>query len=169
MKIGAEEAFERLIAAPGTVIVLGTIDTGKTSFAIELVRRAVERGLAAAFVDADIDQSTVGPPGTVGLKLCTGMTQMDAETLRVADALGFVGSLNPRGHLLPLVASAQKLVVKAREAGCRLVVVDTTGFVSGIYGQSLNYFLMDGAAPDTVLAFERGGELEPLVGQQRVR
>lgn len=45
-----------------------------------------------------------------------------------------------------------------------MIVVDTTGLVSGIYGQTLKYFKMDMVAPDVVVAFERGGELEPIVG-----
>jgi polynucleotide 5'-kinase involved in rRNA processing len=164
MKIGLEEATERLLASPGTVFVLGTMGTGKTRFAIDLLRRAHSQGIPAAFVDADIDQSTVGPPTTVGLKLSAGMEQVDENTLRTADALGFVGTLHPRQHLLPLVTATQKLVARAREAGCRLIVVDTTGFVSGVYGQTLKYHKMDAVAPDFVVALERGGELEPLIG-----
>ncbi len=48
--------------------------------------------------------------------------------------------------------------------GCSLIVVDTTSLVSGIYGQTLKHFKMDLIAPQFVVAFERGGELEPVVG-----
>ncbi|HWL66418.1 MAG TPA: Clp1/GlmU family protein [Actinomycetota bacterium] len=164
MKPEIEAAYERLIGSPGTVVLLGGIDAGKTSFGIGLLRRANEAGVPAAFVDADIDQSSVGPPTTIGLRLTTGLQEIDHDTLREADSLAFVGSLTPREHLLPIVSGTGKLIRKARQAGCRLVVVDTTSFVSGIYGQTLNYFLMDSADPDFVVAFERGGELEPLVG-----
>ncbi|MDQ3940936.1 MAG: hypothetical protein M3238_06280 [Actinomycetota bacterium] len=163
MKIGFDEAYERLLGTRGTVFLLGSVGTGKTTFGIELLRRATEAGLPAALVDADIDHSTVGPPTTVGLKFCTGI-EVSRDSLRDADALGFVGSLNPRSHLLPLVTSTAKLVVRAREAGSQLTVIDTTGLVSGIYGQTLKFHKMDATLPDFVLAFERGGELEPLIG-----
>jgi polynucleotide 5'-kinase involved in rRNA processing len=42
--------------------------------------------------------------------------------------------------------------------------VDTTGYVSGLYGQILKYSKLDLTRPDFVLAFRRGGELEPLLG-----
>ncbi len=42
--------------------------------------------------------------------------------------------------------------------------MDTTALVSGIYGQTLKYFKLDLVRPDYVVAFERGGELEPLIG-----
>ena len=164
MAVDFERAYERLLESPGVVLLLGALDTGKTTFGIELARRAVEARIPAAIVDADIVQSTVGPPTTVGLKFCNEATDMSREALREADALGFVGSLIPKGHLLPLVTSTAKLVARAREAGSELVMVDTTSLVSGLYGQSLKFFKMDLVEPDFVVAFERGGELEPLVG-----
>jgi polynucleotide 5'-kinase involved in rRNA processing len=164
MRAQLEEAYEKLLAAPGVVFLLGGMDTGKTTFGVELARRAVAAGIPAAIVDADVVQSTVGPPTTVGLKVCRGPEDFSRESLRVADSLGFVGSLVPKGHLLPLVTNAAKLVARAKGAGARLVVVDTTSLVSGIYGQSLKFFKMDLIAPDYTVAFERGGELEPMVG-----
>jgi polynucleotide 5'-kinase involved in rRNA processing len=92
------------------------------------------------------------------------MPEISADTTRTADAMGFVGALTPREHLLPLVSSTAKLVGQARAEGARLIVVDTTGFVSGIYGQLLKFHKMDSVSPDFVVAFERGGELEPVVG-----
>lgn len=163
-KVDYEGAIDRIIETGGTVFLLGGIDTGKTSFALDLLTRASGSGLKTALVDADTDQSSVGPPTTVGLKIIQEGTQVTIESLLPADGLAFVGSLTPREHLLPLVVGTSKLINRARNEGCRMVVVDTPSFVSGIYGQTLNYFLMDGAKPDLVLAFERGGELEPLVG-----
>lgn len=164
MKIDHQQAIERVLAAPGVIMMVGDIDTGKTSFGIELAERATSAGIPTAIVDADIVQSTVGPPTTVGLKLCAGLGSFDRESLRTADALGFVGSLVPKGHLLPLVTTTAKLVDKAREAGCRMIIVDTTSLVSGIYGQTLKFFKMDIVRPDLIVALERGGELEPIVG-----
>jgi polynucleotide 5'-kinase involved in rRNA processing len=164
MKIDDQQALERVIANPGVVMLVGDIDTGKTTLGIQLAERAVAAGIPTAIVDADIVQSTVGPPTTVGLKLCAGMSSFTRESLRVGDALGFVGALVPKGHLLPLVTTTAKLVDKAREAGCRLIIVDTTSLVSGIYGQTLKFFKMDLVRPDLIVALERGGELEPVVG-----
>jgi polynucleotide 5'-kinase involved in rRNA processing len=159
-----DATYERLLANPGVVFLLGGIDTGKTTFGIELARRATEAGMPAAIVDADIGQSTVGPPSTVGLKLCAGMTELSTESLRAADGLSFVGSVSPRGHQMSLVNGTAKLVERAKEAGCRLIVVDTTGTISGISGQMLKFHKMDLVSPDFVIAIERGGELDPIIG-----
>ncbi|MDP9067545.1 MAG: hypothetical protein M3N53_04225 [Actinomycetota bacterium] len=163
MESDFENVYQRLLESRGLVFLLGGLDTGKTTFALELLRRARAEGISAAFVDADIEQSTVGPPTTVGLRYTTGLEELSRESLRTADALGFVGSLHPREHLLPLVTSTAKLVRRAREAGCSLIVLDTTGFVAGIYGQTLKFFKMDAVRPDHVVGFQRGGELESLI------
>ncbi|MDQ4026853.1 MAG: hypothetical protein M3214_02215 [Actinomycetota bacterium] len=164
MTAKAERAYERLLANPGVVMLLGGIDTGKTTFGVELARRALEAQIPTAIIDADIVQSTIGPPTTVGLKYCGPTADLTTDTLRQADGLGFVGSLVPKGHLLPLITSTAKLVAKARAAGSQLTIVDTTSLVSGIYGQTLKFFKMDLVGPDFIVAFERGGELEPVVG-----
>lgn len=164
MKTEYEVALERLSSAGGTVVLLGSMGTGKTAFAVELLRRAATAGSVTALVDADIDLSTVGPPTTVGLKLFPTGAEISMEAARDGDALGFVGALNPRGHLLPLVMAVGRVVRQARDAGAHLIAVDTTGFVAGVYGQWLNYYILEAASPNFVVAFERGGEMEPLMG-----
>ena len=164
MTIEFDEAYERLLSNGGTVVLLGSMGTGKTAFALELLRRAARADMSAGFVDADIDISTVGPPTTVGLKMLSPGAEVTGASVRAADSLGFVGALNPRQHLLPLVMGVARVVNRAREAGARLIVVDTTGFVAGVYGQWLNYHVLDAAHPDFMVAFERGGEMEPLTG-----
>lgn len=159
-----QQTFERLVRDPGVVFLLGGIDTGKTSFGLELIRQGIDAGLRCALIDSDIQSSTVGPPTTIGLKFCNEAADLEADNLARPDALAFVGSVTPRAHVLPLVTGTVKLVARARREGYRLVVVDTTGLVSGLYGQTLKYFKLDLVHPDYVVAFERGGELEPMVG-----
>jgi polynucleotide 5'-kinase involved in rRNA processing len=159
-----EQAHERLLASPGVVFLLGGIDSGKTTFGIELARRAAQAGTPTAIVDADIVLSTIGPPTTIGLRTIDAATDLSRDGLRKADALGFVGSIVPKGHLLPLTTLTAKLVARARAQGARLIIVDTTSLISGIYGQTLKYFKMNLVGPDFVVGFERGGELDPITG-----
>lgn len=164
MKSEMERAVDRLIENPGAVFLMGALDSGKTTFGLELAKRAVAAGLRTAIVDGDAVQSTIGPPTTTGLRFVDASTEFTPEGLRVADGLGFVGSMIPKGHLLPLITSTMKLVNQARARGCDLIVIDSSSLVSGIYGQTLKYFKLDLISPDFVVAFERGGELEPVVG-----
>jgi polynucleotide 5'-kinase involved in rRNA processing len=69
--------------------------------------------------------------------------------------------------MLPLVTGTAKLVARAMAADCKLVIIDTTGSVSGVAGQLQKFSKMDLAPPDIVIAFSRGGELEPILGHTR--
>ena len=53
----------------GIAILLGTTDTGKSTLARFLITHLCQMGLKIALVDADIGQSLLGLPTTIGLSL----------------------------------------------------------------------------------------------------
>jgi polynucleotide 5'-hydroxyl-kinase GRC3/NOL9 len=163
-RVSQNDLIEKLIASRGTIALLGGLDTGKTGFGLSLAETARRQGISVGYVDADVGQSTIGPPTCVGLKLCDGLAKVDAATVRDADELGFVGSYSPEGHLLPLVASTARLVAHARDAGCELVIVDTSALISGVYAEILKYHKLDLIRPQSVVGFQRGEELDPILG-----
>jgi polynucleotide 5'-kinase involved in rRNA processing len=146
------------------VLLVGGPDTGKSAFARRLLNAAASAAVSTAYVDADVDQSTTGPPACVGLHWVRRPT--DLADVGRADALEFVGSITPEGVVLEHVVATAKLVEMAR-AEAALVVVDTTGAISGVIGQTLKYHKMELCRPDIVVGLQRGGELEPLVGMLR--
>jgi polynucleotide 5'-hydroxyl-kinase GRC3/NOL9 len=147
-----------------TVVLLGGLDSGKTTLARSILREALAAGRAGAYLDSDVGQKTVGPPATVTLKLLRSPEDLDGESLADADALSFVGSTTPDGHLLSVVTSVARLHQRARASGADLVVVDTSGLVSGVYGQILKYHKVEMLLPDLVVGLQRGEELQPLLG-----
>jgi polynucleotide 5'-kinase involved in rRNA processing len=159
-----DRIIERVAAVRGTVVMLGGLDSGKTTLGRRIARAAVEAGRIVAFLDSDLGQSTVGPPSTVGLKLCRDVADLETERLAQADGLYFVGSTSPQGNLLPLVSGTALLLRRAQEAGAELVILDTTGMVSGVYGQLLKFHKLELTHPDVVIGLERGEELQPLIG-----
>ena len=156
-----EEAISRLASGPNRVFVVGGVDSGKTTFARRLARAGCEAGNAVAIVDADLAQSTIGPPGTVGLKVVREVGDLDGDRY---DALSFVGGVSPRGHFLPLVAGTARLVMRAIEMGARLIVVDTSGLIDGVSGQRLKLTKAELCRPHHVVSLSRGGELDPING-----
>jgi polynucleotide 5'-kinase involved in rRNA processing len=127
----------------------------------------VERGIPASYLDTDVGRTTVGPPTTIGLKHVSEPKHLTDEELAVADGLYFVGWVSAQFHLLPLVAGTAKLMDVARRSGAELIVVDTSSLISGVYGQILKYHKLEVTRPDYVIGFERGEELEPLLGIAR--
>src|SRR5574341_24021 len=68
--------WERVLLAlakrPGVTMFLGASDTGKTTCLRAAAAHLARAGLLPlAIVDADLGQSTIGPPTTVGLMLVT--------------------------------------------------------------------------------------------------
>lgn len=155
---------ERVVGEHGVVMLIGAPDTGKTTLATLLLSDAISAHRKVAFVDADIGTPSVGPPACVGLKWVR--SHADLSKLATADELRFVGSTQPQGAILPHVVAATDLVeIARREAD--FIVLDTTGVVSGVVGQTLKYHLMELCSPALVIAMQRGGEMEPTIGMLR--
>jgi polynucleotide 5'-hydroxyl-kinase GRC3/NOL9 len=159
-----EALVERAVRDKSTVVLIGGLDTGKTTLSLALVRAAVEAGRPSALLDADVGQKTVGPPATLAVKVVRSLTDLEPEAIAEADALSFVGSTSPQGHLLQVVTGVANLAAKAREWGAEFVVTDSSGLVSGVYGQTLKYHKVEMLRPDLVVGLQRGEELQPLLG-----
>lgn len=159
-----EALVARAVAQKSTIALIGGLDSGKTTMARMLLRAAVEAGRPSAYLDVDVGQKAVGPPTTVGLKLVRSPADLAPAALARADALYFVGSTSPQGHLLPVVTGTARVLARAREEGAEFVVVDTSGLVSGVYGQVLKYHKLELVQPDLVVGLQRGEELDPILG-----
>ncbi|HUO46360.1 MAG TPA: Clp1/GlmU family protein [Acidimicrobiia bacterium] len=152
------------LAQARTVMLIGAIDTGKTAMARRIAREAVASGKVVGYVDADIGNTTTGPPTCVGLKIISDLDGL--QRIREADGLHFVGGISPDRLVLQQVIATAALVEQARRSS-DLVIIDTTGLVSGVVGESLKYHKMELCRPDRVVAMQRGAELEPVAGMLR--
>jgi polynucleotide 5'-kinase involved in rRNA processing len=159
-----EELIARAVASRGVHVLVGGMDSGKSTLARGIAAAGIADGLTVALLDADVGQSTIGPPTTVGLRLGRSEGDLAPEALRQADEMAFVGSISPQGHLLPLVTGTRLLLDRAKALGAEMVVVDTTGQVSGVYAQLLKFHKIGVLQPDLVIGLARGEELEPLLG-----
>ncbi len=159
-----EELIARAVSTRGVHVLLGGMDSGKSTLARAIAAAGVAEGLTVGVLDADVGQSTIGPPTTVGLRLCRSEADLVPEVLSQADHMAFVGAISPQGHLLPLVTGTRLLLDRAKAEGADLVVVDTTGLVSGVYAQLLKFHKIGVLQPDLVIGIARGQELEPLLG-----
>lgn len=159
-----EVLVESAVSSKRTALLVGGLDSGKSSLARTLLGAALDAGRSAAYLDADLGQSSVGPPATVGMKHVRSRADLEPEALARADAIAFVGSTSPAGHALPLVAGATRLLARARDEGADFVAVDTSGLVSGIHGQLLKFHKLEMLQPDLVVGLQRGEELGPLLG-----
>ncbi|MGH8945233.1 MAG: Clp1/GlmU family protein [Acidimicrobiia bacterium] len=163
----AEHTFESLareLSRPGVYMLIGGLDTGKTTLAMQAIRNAVQAGLTAVLVDADVGRTTVGPPACVGMKVFRD--RGDLDEIDRPDALHFVGTTTPARLVLQQVVATAVMTEHARRAG-EVVIIDTTAVVTGVSGETLKYHKSELCRPDGIVALQRGEEMEPLVGMLR--
>ncbi|MCK4999706.1 MAG: hypothetical protein KAS23_09230 [Anaerohalosphaera sp.] len=138
---------------------MGGTDKGKTTLVTHLARRLASIK-SVAIVDADIGQSHIGPPTTVGWSLAeVAMSDLSALPVR---GMYFVGDITPTDHLLPLtVAIEQSCQHALREA--QLVVVDTGGFINDPSAKALWWQVHRIVEPQVLIAVQSQDELEPIL------
>ena len=150
----------------GILMVVGAADVGKSTFARYLFRRLCRSSVGVAYLDGDPGQSSLGPPTTMTLAL----TRQGEETFPPCGPLwrGFIGSVSPAGHMLPLLTAAARLTKTARQAGAEVIIYDTTGLVDPSRGGiALKLAKIDLLRPKVLVAIQRERELEPLLAPLR--
>jgi polynucleotide 5'-hydroxyl-kinase GRC3/NOL9 len=144
-------------------LLVGATDRGKTTFAALAAQRlAFHLGNnAVAVVDADVGQSEIGPPGTVGV----AWARPDVPRLHDLKpaARFFVGAFAPGGVALEHAAATGQAVAWARERDAARILIDTTGFVAGPAARRLKVAKAQLARPALLLGFARAAELDPLL------
>ena len=157
---GWEHALERAAQSRCTLL-LGDVDTGKTSLATFLANGLYRTGFRVGVVDADLGQSEIGPPTTIGL----GRVLWFLDRLGDAEVAGlfFVGSTSPAGHVEATVAGTRRMAERGEALGCERLIVDTSGLVAGDLGRSLKQRKIERLDPDLVICLERARECEPIL------
>jgi polynucleotide 5'-hydroxyl-kinase GRC3/NOL9 len=150
----------RLLETGGTVVVVGATDVGKTTFCLAMANACLVRGHKCAVVDADLGQSEIGPPATVGW----GLLESPASALSDIECrdLFFVGSTSPAGRLLQTVVAVQRMNAAAAAADPFVTIVDMPGLAVGPAARSLFEGVASAVGPRFVVTISRGGELAPL-------
>ncbi len=154
------EIAERLERHAGKILLIGASDTGKTSLSRFLVETLVRSGREVCLLDADIGQSTIGPPATVSMRF-----YHEEEDLHCIspDYMSFIGVFNPSKRIRQMLRAIRVLYDIARERPTVRIIVDTTGLVSGRIGFYLKTGKIRLIRPDYVVALQRTHELEHIL------
>lgn len=154
---------------PKKILVMGSVDVGKSFFTTYLANTMLRHGLRPGAIDSDVGQSDVGPPATMGLGI---FEQPVAQLYEVPlSSAYFVGSMSPSEHMLEFVVGVKWLVEHGLKKADS-VIVNTPGWIFGGPGRSLQLYTLETIDPDIVVAIQREGELEHLlssVPRARVR
>lgn len=146
-------------------LLLGPTDAGKTWLTGRLATDLHRLGFRVAVVDADLGQSEIGPPTTIGLgHVAAPLSRLgDAEPI----AMHWVGATSPHAHIEATARGCRRMVGRALALGFDRVLVDTSGLVEGAVGRVLKRSKIDLVRPDLLLCLERAGECEPILEAYR--
>jgi polynucleotide 5'-hydroxyl-kinase GRC3/NOL9 len=111
---------------PVNVLVLGSVDVGKSTFALMCANHILSTGVKpVAIVDGDLGQTDIGPPGALSYTLLDKPT-VDLFNFRFEEAV-FIGSLTPYQMVDKIVESLTYLKSRASSRS-KAIIVNTDGW-----------------------------------------
>jgi len=114
----------------GVILVLGSMDVGKTTLTTMLANKSLSRGLNVSVIDADIGQNDLGPPTTVSMSsVRTPITHL--RQLKAEYSL-FLQTTSVEYVWRKVVSGVKRLADYAvNRLGADVVVVNTDGWITG--------------------------------------
>jgi len=153
--------FDTLEEEKGIAILLGATDTGKSTLAKFLIFNLCKRGLNVGLVDADIGQSFLGPPTTIGFSIFK--SDPTWEVILSPPEIFFIGSITPEGHFPIHLKGVKRMADKALSSIADVIIVDTTGFILGEAGKELKRRKIDLLSPKFLIALQKSDEIEHVL------
>ncbi|MEM3737311.1 MAG: Clp1/GlmU family protein [Candidatus Bathyarchaeia archaeon] len=145
-----------------TVAVIGAIDTGKSTFTTFLANTAIQAKLRVNITDADLGQSDIGPPTTIGeYSMRRELCDLSREK---PDRITFIGTTSP-AHATSKILTALSELSKRKRAEGGLNIFNTDGWVEGEEATKYKLNLLHVIHPDTIVAIRCAHELEALLGE----
>ncbi len=149
-----------LMPLPVKIMVLGQIDTGKSTVISYLANHFLNLGRKIAVLDLDMGQQDIGPPCTIALGL------LKAPILKLSDIplhrMVLIGKTSPQGRMLQTLSGAKDLVDQAIEIA-DMVLIDTTGWVSGSAARAYKTAKIRTLEPDLLVALEKENEIDHIL------
>lgn len=157
---GWAEAAQILQQQRGTVVVVGDVDSGKSTLCTFLANKCFESGLRVGLIDGDVGQSDIGPPATVG----SARISQPIRGLQEAESVSsfFVGETSP--SLTP--SKVVRMLVRLKEEIGRssdVVIINTDGWIGEPDAIRYKSHLMQETRPDLALALVRGDEMNQIL------
>jgi len=139
-------------------IVIGDIDTGKSTFCTYLTNLTVRSGMGVWVLDADIGQSDLGPPTTISLghanEYLTNLSSIKAGRMF------FVGYTSPSRVTEKVIFGIRKL---ASHASPPPLVINTDGWVASDQATNYKVKMINELAPNIVVGIERVHEIDGIL------
>ncbi len=145
---------------PLTLMVIGTVDSGKSTFTTLLSNISVNLGYKTAVVDADIGQADIGPPTFVTLGILNNqhlsLTEIDPYMY------SFIGTTTPYNVIDRLILSIVKLTREALRKNIEVVVINTDGWFKGNRAVEAKFKTILYTKPNVVFVIRKEGSVSEI-------
>jgi len=158
------KSFEGMLnfqTKPVTAMVLGTVDSGKTSFCTYLINKLLREKQKVAILDGDLGQSDIGPPCTVAYALVTKPIT-DLFNLEAKNAF-FVGVTSPSTAINKVIEGLTSLKKDISSINPDFIIINTDGWVEGEEAVNYKAQLVEELNPDMIFCIQQKDELTPLI------
>jgi len=158
--VGWKEASQLSLSALGTLVILGDVDSGKSTLSTFLANQFSHQGGSVSVIDGDVGQADIGPPTTISVARLREPV-FDLQNLHPETSL-FIGDTSPS------IVSEKVLngLVRLRDVAIKdsdLVIVNTDGWVGGKEAFRYKKQLMESIRPNMVIGIDVAGELRTLL------
>jgi polynucleotide 5'-hydroxyl-kinase GRC3/NOL9 len=151
------EKLLQIQATPVTAIVLGTVDSGKTSFCTYLINGLLREKKKVAILDGDLGQSDIGPPCTVAYTFVTKPIT-DLFNLEAKNAF-FVGVTSPSAAINKVIEGLTSLKKEILSSNPDFIVINTDGWVEEEEAVNYKIQLVKELNPDIIFCIQQKDEL----------
>ena len=158
------KSYEELLSLqnkPITIMILGTVDSGKTSYCTFLVNKLLTEKQKVAILDGDLGQSDIGPPCTVSYTFVTEPVT-DLFNLKAEDAF-FVGVTSPSKAIDKVITGLTTLKREILSRSPDFIVINTDGWVEGEDAVRYKVQLVDRLEPHVIFCVQQKSELAPIL------
>ena len=157
---GWDEAVDVVQRQNGVEVIVGDVDSGKSSLCSFIANKCLQQGLRVGIVDGDVGQADIGPATTISsshaVKPILSLQDLNPEISF------FAGDTSPSSITEKVIRSIVRLknsVAKDTD----VVIVNTDGWIGDPAARRFKEALLHEIQPDLVLGLSRGGEIEPLL------
>jgi polynucleotide 5'-hydroxyl-kinase GRC3/NOL9 len=146
---------------PVIILVLGKIDSGKSSCCTFLLNQLVSQKHQVAILDGDVGQSDIGPSGTIGYAL-TSKPVIELQNLKLENAF-FVGVTSPIKAIAKINEGLAAMMEEISHRSFDFLIVNTDGWVAGDLAIEYKTMIVKLIKPDFIIGIKVENELEPLM------
>ncbi len=158
------DAAEVLERSQGLAVILGDVDSGKSTLCTYLANTCLDHRVRTSIIDGDVGQADIGPPTTTSSSTISkhifNLQELPPERSY------FIGHTSPSPVPDKLVQSITHLKDKIPTRS-EITVLNTDGWVREVEAVEHKLQLLDSLRPDLVLALTLDHELDHILELQK--